>query len=179
MLKGKLYSRGIRGVRLVREALVHMFLTSAETFATKNCLPWLNDDTKQVIRDHEQSFESKDATACVTLCQKAEDTIPQSAMDTIARFREEVRQRSARFAYLDSFIGAGNTLLRLLRAEREANFSMHIQAVIEAVQYFILAGRVNYARYTPVYITEMKQLQTRQPHAPGRLCCAEIGQPSI
>ena len=163
MLQGKQYSRGIRGVRLVHEALLHMFLTSAETFATQHGLPWLTDDTKQAMRELEKSFESKDATACVTLCQKAEDTIPQSAMDTIARFRKQGRQRSATFAYWDSFIEAGNTLLRLLRAEREANFIMHIQAVIDTVPYFILAGRVNYARYTPVYIAEMKQLETRQP----------------
>ena len=140
MLQGKQYSRGIRGVRLVHEALLHMFLTSAETFATENGLPWLTDDTKQAMRELEKSFESKDATACVTLCQKAVDTIPQSAMDTIARFRKEGRHRSATFAYWDSFIEAGNTLLRLLRAEREANFIMHIQAVIDTVQSFQVEG---------------------------------------
>ena len=45
----------------------------------------------------------------------------------------------------------------------EANFLMHIQAVMEAVPYFVLAGRMNYFRYTPVYIAEMKQLEEREP----------------
>ena len=54
-------------------------------------------------------------------------------------------------------------MLRLLRADREANFPMHIQAVIEIVPYFILAGHINYARYTPVYIAEMKQLVQQKP----------------
>ena len=36
---------------------------------------------------------------------------------------------------------------------------MHIQAVIEMVPYFVLAGRIN----TPVYIAEMKQLEEREP----------------
>ena len=45
----------------------------------------------------------------------------------------------------------------------EANFLMHIQAVIETVPYFVLAGRINYSRYTPVYIAEMKQLEEREP----------------
>ena len=40
---------------------------------------------------------------------------------------------------------------------------MHIQAVIETVPYFVLAGRINYSRYTPVYIAEMKQLEEREP----------------
>ena len=163
MLQGKQYARGIRGVRLAHEALSHMFLASAEAFATKNSLPWLTDETKQLVHDLEQSFKSKDATACATICQKAEDMIPQSVLNTTALFRKEGRQHSATFAYWDSFLESGNILLRLLRADREANFPMHIQAVIEIVPYFILAGRINYAQYTPVYIAEMKQLEQQKP----------------
>jgi hypothetical protein len=40
---------------------------------------------------------------------------------------------------------------------------MHIQAVMETVPYFVLVGRINYSRYTPVYIAEMKQLEEREP----------------
>ena len=35
MLQGKQYARGIRGIRLVHEALFHLFLSAAETFAMK------------------------------------------------------------------------------------------------------------------------------------------------
>ena len=80
-------------------------------------------------------------------------------LDTIALFQNEGRQRSATFAYWDSFLESVNILLRLLRADREADFIMHIQAVTETVPYFFLAGRINYARYTPVYIADMKRLQ--------------------
>ncbi len=163
MLQGKQYARGIRGVRLAHEALSHMFLTSAETYATKNNLPWLTDETKQVIRDLEEAFKSKDATTCATACQKAEDTIPQSVLHTIDLFRKEGRQCSSTFGFWDSFLESGNILLRLLRADREANFLMHIQAITETVPYFFLAGRITYARYTPVYIAEMKQLEEQEP----------------
>ena len=117
------YARGIRGVRLAHEALSHMFLTSAEAFALKNSLPWLTNETKHLVRDLdslEQSFGSKDA--CATVCQKAEDAIPQSVLDTITRFQKEGRQNSATFAYWDSFIESGNILLRLLRADRGGKF---------------------------------------------------------
>ena len=40
---------------------------------------------------------------------------------------------------------------------------MHIQVVMETVTYFVLAGRQNYARYTPVHIAEMKELEQKQP----------------
>ena len=38
---------------------------------------------------------------------------------------------------------------------------MHIQAVMETVPYFDFV--LNYSRYTPVYIAEMKQLEEREP----------------
>ena len=163
MLQGKQYARAIRGVRLAHEALSQTFLTSVEAFAIQNSLPWLTNETKHLVRDMEQSFGSKDATACATVCQKAEDAIPQSVLYTITRFQKEGRQNSATIAYRDSFLVFVNILLRLLRADREANFLMHIQAVMETAPYFVLAGRINYSRYTIVYIAKMKQLEEREP----------------
>jgi len=63
----------------------------------------------------------------------------------------------------DSFLEAGDTLLWLLRADRELSFLMHIEAVKETVPCFVLAGHTNYARYTPVYVAEMQQLDEKQP----------------
>ena len=87
----------------------------------------------------------------------------ESSTHTIDLFRKEGRQCSRTFGFWDSFLESGNLLLRLLRADREANFLMHIQAVTETVPYFFLAGRINYAQYTPVYIAEIKQLKEQQP----------------
>jgi len=70
------------------------------------------------------------------------DSIPDSVLHAITLFRKEGIQRSATFAYWDSFLEAGDTLLRLLQADREANFLIHIEAVKENVPYFLLAGWV-------------------------------------
>ena len=58
MLQGKLYARGIRGIRLVHEALFHLFLLASETFAMKNQLPWLDDETTHFIRDLEKYLQN-------------------------------------------------------------------------------------------------------------------------
>lgn len=34
---------------------------------------------------------------------------------------------------------------------------------MDSVSFFHMAGRVNYARYTPVYVSEMRQLEFKQP----------------
>jgi len=163
MLQGKQYARAIRCIRLAHEALTHLFLTAAEDFATKNSLPWVTGETKHKPQALEEPFRSRDATACAAACHEVEDSIADSVLHTIALFREEGRQRSATFAYWDSFLQAGDTLLRLLRADREAKFLMHIEAVKDTVPYFVLAGRINYARYTPVYVAEMELLEEKQP----------------
>ena len=97
MLKGKQYARGIRGVRLAHEALIHMFLTSAEAFTSKNSLPWLTDEIKQKNEVLKESFKVKDAKSCAILCQDLEDAIPQSVLETVALFWNEGRERSVTF----------------------------------------------------------------------------------
>ena len=79
------------------------------------------------------------------------------AHETLDKFCSVGRQQSSTFTYRDSFIKAGELLLRLIRAERDADFNLHLSAVTETIPYFISAGRSKYAKYTPIYIAEMKQ----------------------
>jgi len=112
----------------------------------------------------EEPFGSRNATRCAAASHKVEDSISDSVLHIIALFPKQGRQRSATFAYRDSFLEAGDTLLWILRADREAILKhMHIEAVKETVPCFVLAGRTNYARYTPVYVAEMQQLDEKQP----------------
>ena len=121
-----------------------MFLTAAEAFAKKNSFPWLTVETKQLKHDLELCFKSMDAMPVQQFAKNADDMIPQS-VEYDCSLSKEGRQISGTFAYWDTFLESGNILLLLLQADREANFPMHIQVVIEMVPYFILAGRVKYA----------------------------------
>ena len=79
----------------------------------------------------EEPFGSRDATACAATCHKVEDSIPDSVLHIIAFFSES-RKRLATFAYRDSFLEDGDTLLWILRADGEAILKhMHIEAVKE------------------------------------------------
>ena len=79
------------------------------------------------------------------------------------KFKDTGREQSATFSYWVSFLDAGDTLLKLLWADREADFEMHLTAVLEDIPYFFLASRSNYARYTPVYVAEMRRLEVSAP----------------
>ena len=61
--------------------------------------------------------------------------------ETLEKFRPVGRQQSSTFTYWDSFIEAGQLLLRLIRDERDADFVLHLFAAAETMPYFILAGK--------------------------------------
>ena len=57
------------------------------------------------------------------------------------------RSQSATFKFWDNFMDSAHIMLRLLRAERDAAFDLHPDAV----------------KYPPVYVAEMRQLETQKP----------------
>ena len=133
-------------------------------------------DTAQYKEQQIQVYRKPAKKRKPNVTYQVENAIPQSVLDAITRFQKEGRQHSETFAYWDGFIESGNVLVRPLRADREANFLTHIHAVMETVPYFVLAGRINYSRYTSVYIAEMIQLEEREPlmyrHTMERGCCS-------
>ena len=46
---------------------------------------------------------------------------------------------------------------------QQGDFLLHLDAVMETVPVFHVAGKVCYARYSPVYVAEMRQLEMDQP----------------
>ena len=51
MLQGKQYDRGVRGIRLVTEALLHLRNKSVGKWAAENGLPWLSENSEQCMQD--------------------------------------------------------------------------------------------------------------------------------
>ena len=63
-------------------------------------------------------------------------------------------------SYLDV---VDNILLALMRASREGNWLLHLHAIRAMITWCFAYDKVNYARYLPVYLTEMINLQTDHP----------------
>ena len=162
LLQGKHYARGLRGLRIVHEAMMHIFLASAESYAKTKGLPWIDDETASLLKELDIGFQEQDKEVLKKVYRNAESRIPV-VLDVLPQFKQDGKKQSATFAFWDSFLEAVAILLRLLRADGEADFPLHLNAVLEAVLFFFLAGRVNYSRYAPVYILEMKLLESTQP----------------
>ena len=121
-------------------------------------MPLVDDETLRLIVDLDASFQEADSALVKVKCTEIAKQL--SAMsDMLAEFKKEGRGQSSTFAYWDSFLEAVSVLLRLLRADREGDFLLHLDAVLETVPYFHLAGRINYSRHTPAYVLDMKMLE--------------------
>ena len=72
----------------------------------------------------------------VDICKDMEDDLV-NVHEILDKFCSVGRQQSSTFTYWDSFIEAGELLLRLIRAERDADFNLHFSAAAETIPYFI------------------------------------------
>ena len=72
---------------------------------------------------------------------------------------EEVRKRrSPTFLFWDSIIEYETLVLLVVRAQRQHNFSLYVEALEDLMPLFFALDHVNYARWTPIHIRDMKSL---------------------
>ncbi|KAL8573647.1 hypothetical protein ACOMHN_007200 [Nucella lapillus] len=119
-------------------------------------------DTYDGITDLKHTYRAKDKDSSRQIIDNLDTYVVTEAL---RQFQAMGRSQSATFKFWDNFMDSAHIMLRLLRAERDADFDLHLDAVCETIPYFICGGRNNYAKYTPVYVAEMRQLETQQPDA--------------
>ena len=83
----------------------------------------------------------------------------------ILEFKLQGCAESEIFKYWIGFMEGVDDLLHLLRAEREADFDLHLMTVCETMPWFNAAGRAAHSKFVPTYISEIKELETKHPAA--------------
>jgi hypothetical protein len=164
MLQGKQYARGIRGMKLVSEALFRNFFTSFEL--------WLKDQNMDLqlsvcidkVRDLQNAIHTRDQELD-SLIEHFEENVLPNIEEALEKFRRVGRDSSETFTFWVTFLDGIDILLRILRAERSADFQLHINATCEAVPWFWAAGRSTYAKYVPTYVSDMKALEYTHPES--------------
>lgn len=54
-------------------------------------------------------------------------------------------------------------LLRFVRAERSGDWMLHLAATADMLPHFWSMDRVNYSRWLPVYLADMRKLEENAP----------------
>jgi len=96
MLQGKQIVRAVRGIKLVLEALSHLYLTSAEAWAKSEGVVWQDRDTKNDIDDLQRTFRAKDMQSSTTTLTHLNISITAHVLH---RFQSVGRSQSATFIF--------------------------------------------------------------------------------
>ena len=75
-----------------------------------------------------------------------------------AVWRDDMQKRSPTFMYWDFILRYETLILIFVRAHREKNFALYVEVLEELVPLFFALDHVNYARWLPVHIRDMKCL---------------------
>ena len=164
MLEGKQVSRGNRGMKLMLEALYRLYQEAFWACVQQRDQTDLRrNDMDKLVRDIQQAFASGDRRESDRLLFKQLESEHIATLQALQReFTAAGRMKWATFAYWDTFMHGVGTLLRLLRAERDGLFELHLIAVYE-IPRCRAADRGNYVRYLPGYLNGMVTLQQKQP----------------
>ena len=63
--------------------------------------------------------------------------------------------------YYRNYMAAFEILLLFIRASRQQSWELHLEALNEMVPYFFAFEVLNYARLTPVYLSQMTELKEK------------------
>jgi len=98
MLQGKHYTRGVRALKLVNEAMMHLLLRSTERFAKERGLPWVDQETILLVNNLDVAFKNGDPDTTRTICSQLEDAMT-ALSNTLITSREFGRKQSSTFSY--------------------------------------------------------------------------------
>lgn len=162
MLEGKQYSRAIRGLTLVGDALSRLFFQSLLNWCkSQENLTFLTPELNQNLQSLIQDFTN--STFCRNRFEEFLKLI-NSLDEIILNFVVSGSSISNTFKYWHSLLEGVDLMWRLLRSERNGDFSSHLCAVYDTLPYLAAAGRNLYLKWVPVYLSDMENLKVKVPY---------------
>ena len=97
--------------------------------------------------------------------------------DAILSFETWCQKRlieSPQFHFWHLVLSMELTILSLVRAFREANFTLYCQALCALIPFFFANNNVNYARWLPVHLKDMLSLEHKHPDVFQEFQCGKF-----
>ena len=159
VLSGKNYSRSLTGLQLLKEALLRLqweafFQESDNIQVHKKQLEMLVDLKEKV------SSASNESTALFrNFEEKSHDLF-----NDFDQFIGHARRSNETFKYWDTFIDLIQQVENLVRADREGDWELHLQAVQALLPIFAAFDSTNYLRWCALYLEDMHKLPVTAPN---------------
>ena len=165
MLQGSQIARAIRGIKIVYEALFRVFYDAFKIYMQNSNLLNPIEVTESKLDDLAHAFSMNNKDITYSAVDEIVDEHLGNISEALIEFRTAGRESSATFKFWDDFMEGAKVLLHLIRTEREGNFDLHLNAMCESLPWFRAAGRLNSAKYTPIYVADMRALEEQHPQS--------------
>ena len=165
MLQGSQIARAIRGIKIVYEALFRVFYDAFKIYMQNSNRLNPIEATESKLDDLAHAFSMNNTDITSSAVDEIVDEHLGNISEALIEFRTAGRESSATFKFWDDFMEGAKVLLHLIRAEREGNFDLHLNAMCKSLPWFRAAGKLNYAKYTPIYVADMRALEEQHPQS--------------
>jgi hypothetical protein len=160
VMSGKKYNRAVRFHKLVYEAFLRL--------AWKGFYPWFEEhhvehlpqlqDTIRLVGELHLDVSQE------TLNNVLQDPSCQCVMQLFDRYLDHLRESNGPLSqFWMSYLDMVDILLGMIRASREGNWLLHMDAIRKMIPWSFAYDKRNYAKYLTVYYGEMSTLSTDQP----------------
>ena len=83
--------------------------------------------------------------------------------EAFERYKATRRTVSKMFAFWEEYLAMVNILVHFIKAERTADWDLHLTTVAAMLPHFFAMDRQNYARWLPIYLADMNSLAAAHP----------------
>ena len=167
LLAGQSYNRGVRAHKLCFEAFFRQMWKAFLTWCNRReqaeeRLVDVEDSVKTRLSECREQIGSKNSARAIEKFGSLQEEL-KDVMKWFKEFKEEQSASSKLFVYWEEYNAIVNLLLHFIQAERTGDWKLHLSAVAAMTPYFFAMDRHNYARWLPVYLANMHQIESKHP----------------
>lgn len=157
MLTGKSYNKAVRGHKLTLEALWRIlwpkFIEWVDQVPEIKHAQLIIKELVQKLKNHDLNVEEEYEELVSLLYQ---------ILKEIDQFDESQKNKKT-YKLWRQYMDMVFTLLAFIRADREGNWSLHLESFTKMLPLFHRYDHTNYARWGTIYLTEMRSLPDTAP----------------
>lgn len=143
VLEGKGYEKAVRAHKLTFQAIWQILLPQLLEYVSEE-----DGDLRNLI---DAALNANDVLAL-------QNILTQARFSDMLTYFQEKHQDDANFCLWWQYLNMVQVLLFFIRAQRDADWDLHLEAFRRMLPYFHRYDHTNYAKWGTVYLAEMNQL---------------------
>lgn len=161
VIEGKMYNRAVRIYKYIYEALMRLIW--------KQFIKWLTADNADKVRELRVLLSKVNDMVDEAEPEQCESILNSDCFKEIyplwMQYLQYLRSENGPLScFWMSYIDiVGDILLGLIRASREGNWQLHLQAIRKMIPWCFAYDKISYATYLPVYYAQMANLPSEHP----------------